>query len=61
MEYRIIFGESTVYLEKQVNDYLKNGWQCQGGVAVKKAVRSSPSEPILYFFQAIVREIKEGG
>ncbi len=54
MEYKILFNSWGENLEKEVNEYLTNGWKCQGGVCV---VAGSG------YYQAMVREktINKGG
>ncbi len=50
MEYDIVCSESIDMLIKYVNSYLKNGWQCQGGIGVL-------TQGLNYkvFYQAIVK------
>ncbi|WP_420914325.1 DUF1737 domain-containing protein [Chryseobacterium arthrosphaerae] len=45
MQYKIIVGQGTYDLEKQVNDHLVLGWQLHGGILYK--------EP--HFFQAMTK------
>ena len=50
MEYDIVCGESIDMLIEYVNSYLKDGWQCQGGIGVL-------TQGVSYkvFYQAMIR------
>ncbi len=60
-EYKVITGRSglafaaEVELTEKVNDSLSNGWELQGGVSTMY----DNSLNGYYFFQAVVREVKE--
>jgi hypothetical protein len=55
MEYTIISEESVDKLIEEVNNYIANGWQPQGGVAFGHASGS------FFFLQAVVLEEEEDG
>ncbi|HEX8735873.1 MAG TPA: hypothetical protein VF721_11145 [Pyrinomonadaceae bacterium] len=50
-EYKVLFGEDLASFQQLVNDYIKDGWRCQGGVCY------TPEEEgmISGFMQAMVR------
>lgn len=50
MEYDIVCSESIDMLIEYVNSYLKDGWQCQGGIGVL-------TQGLSYkvFYQAMIR------
>ncbi len=50
MKYDILCDESIDGLIKQVNEYLKKGWICQGGIGVL-----SQGEHYKVFYQAIIK------
>lgn len=50
MEYDIVCSESIDRLIEYVNSYLKEGWQCQGGIGV---LTQGLSYKI--FYQAMIR------
>jgi len=51
-EYKVIEEVGISNLMKSVNELLKQGWDCQGGVD------AAPSDSIAFYTQAMVREIK---
>lgn len=53
MRYRIVEGKDTEGLEQEVNEYLRDGWNLQGGVCV---VNSQANTYAWWFYQALVRE-----
>lgn len=59
-EYKILYAEGTPFLkiklefEKEVQEYLNNGWKAQGGIATS-TVRIG-SDEYVYLLQAIVKE-----
>ena len=54
-KYDILCDESVDGLIKQVNSYLKKGWQCQGGVGIL-----AQGEHYKVFYQAMIKESKNG-
>lgn len=53
-EYHIISENSQKAVERQVNNMIANGWQCQGGVSVALAI--SPGGGSYYeYAQAMVK------
>lgn len=50
MMYDILCNESIDGLIKQVNSYLKKGWQCQGGIGIL-----TEGECYKVFYQAMIR------
>lgn len=49
MEYKILHAEFAHKLEEKVNNYLRDGWKCQGGLFCDKR----------YVYQAMIKEDKE--
>ena len=50
-EYRVLSNENLLTLISGTNDYIKEGWQPQGGVSAVPATEGNNGG----FFQAIVR------
>ena len=51
MEYKLITGDSVCEMESKVNSFLREGWVCQGGIAI----RCYEGTPCVTYVQAIVR------
>lgn len=49
-DYYVASGSSPRALERTVKEYLREGWQPQGGMAVNTNVKGDD-----YYFQALVR------
>ena len=59
MEYKLVVCQNDFVLEKEVNELLKKGWKCQGGMNFyyyQKTKRGQDIEPIKQFAQAMVKE-----
>ena len=59
MEYKLVRCQNDFVLEKEVNELLKEGWKCQGGVHFfyyQKSAKGQDIEPIRQFAQAMVKE-----
>lgn len=54
-KYDILCDESVDGLIKQVNSYLKKGWQCQGGIGIL-----TEGKCYKVFYQAMIKENKNG-
>jgi hypothetical protein len=54
-EYKVIYNANHFVLEKEITDYLNDGWKLVGGVAM--GTYTSPYENFLYFSQAIAKNI----
>ena len=52
MKYEIIMSSDLEKLESIVNEYLKDGWKCQGGIGVE----ATSALCHFYFLQAMIRE-----
>jgi len=50
LEYTVIQNTHLNHLIQDVNHYLKQGWQSQGGVCYTRDLYNS------YYFQALIRE-----
>jgi len=53
MKYDIICDESIDNLIKKVNEHLKKGWKCQGGIGIL-----TQGEHYIVFYQAIIIDKK---
>jgi hypothetical protein len=47
MRYAVINADSIIELEKFVNQYIKNGWKCTGGIAITSTFE---------YYQAMIKE-----
>ena len=59
MEYKLVRCQNDFVLEKEVNELLKEGWKCQGGINFyyyEKDKKSQSIERFREFAQAMVKE-----
>jgi len=54
-EYTVITAASANDLELSVNERLKDGWECQGGISIAMLAESGRE-----FCQAMVKDVKDG-
>jgi len=54
-EYTIITAASANDLELSVNERLKDGWECQGGISIAMLTESGRE-----FCQAMVKDVTDG-
>lgn len=50
MKYRVISESYPWELEKKVNEFIKEGWEPQGGIAIERY-----GEISAYYFQAMIK------
>lgn len=53
MEYQVLVGEDVPDLVNVVNEFIKEGWQCTGGVCVNTDTGNNE-----WFYQAMIRDKK---
>ena len=58
MEYKLVICKNDFVLEREVNELLKEGWKCQGGVSIslQKGEFTQKENIIKNYTQAMVKE-----
>lgn len=54
-QYTVAMGVDAMLLAEDVNRFLSDGWECQGGIAIC-LMSSNPKTDGKWFMQAMVRE-----